>query len=167
MAETDYLEAVSLSDLFVDAYDALGLLNMKKDLNEEALEYLRRGTEISPLNALRQMHLGEALLETGHFEAAERAFKFALELDPTQTHAFNRIGISLRRQGKLEEALRYFLQAMEVTADDENLFYNVARVHQDQGDRAMAASYLEKALQLNPDFEKARDLLDRIRPGAG
>ncbi|MEW5722175.1 MAG: tetratricopeptide repeat protein [Thermodesulfobacteriota bacterium] len=162
-AVTDYFQAVGLSDLYVPAYDALGRLKLRREGPEAALEYLKRSTEISPLNALRQLRLAEALLETGHFEEAEKAFKHALELDPTQTHLFNRIGIALRRQGKQEEAAVYFLKAIEATPEDENLYYNLSRVYLDQKKKDLALTYLNKALELNPDFTEARELIERMR----
>lgn len=161
-AEADYHDAIGMSKVYVDAYDALGDLNLKQDRPEDALPFFRQGTEISPMNARRQRRLGEALLESGDFEGAEKAFKMALDLDPTQTHIFNRLGIALRRQGKLAEAGRYFLQAVEVTPEDENLLYNLSRVFLDQGESGQAVGYLKKALDLNPNFSEARDLLESI-----
>ena len=161
-AETDYHEAVGMSRYFVDAIDALGAVNMRHHKTEEALTFYRDSTEISPLNAERQLNLGEALLETGDFQAAEQAFKTALSLDPTQTHAFNRLGISLRRQGKLEEAGEYFLRAAEVSQDDENLYFNLSRVYFDRGDTDQARTFLEKALNLKPDFKEAQELMAQI-----
>lgn len=161
-AEENYHLAIDMSSLYVNAYDALGSLNLKRTEAQEALKYFRHSTNISPLNAGRQLKLGEALLETGQFEDAEKAFKQSLDLDPSQTHIFNHLGISLRRQGKLEEAGRYFLQAVEASGDDENLLYNLSRVYMDQGEREAALSYLKKALAINPDFQAARDMLARV-----
>ncbi|MBU2547777.1 MAG: response regulator [Proteobacteria bacterium] len=162
-AEVDYERALHMSRMYVDAYDALGGLNLKWEKPDKALEYLNKSSEISPLNADRQLKLGEALLGAGQFEAAEKAFKLSLQLDPAQTHIFNRLGITLRRQGKLEEAGQFFLRATEVTQDDENLFFNLSRVYLDQGHKESAVLYLEKALALKPDFEEARDLIQEIR----
>ena len=161
-AETQYHEAVGMSKYFVDAFDALGTMNMRHQRTNQALTYFRRSTDISPLNAQRQLGLGEALLETGDFQGAEQAFKTALSLDPSQTHAFNRLGVSLRRQGKLQEASEYFLRAVEVSDDDENLYYNLSRVYLDQGDQDQALSFLRKALGVKPDFKEAQDLIAQI-----
>jgi two-component system chemotaxis response regulator CheY len=161
-AETDYHEAVGMSRHFVDAFDALGAMNMRRNHAEQALTFFRHSTAVSPLNAKRQLNLGEALLETGDFQGAEQAFKTALSLDPTQTHAFNRLGISLRRQGKLQEAGEYFLRAVEVSEGDENLYFNLSRVYFDQGDTNQARSFLEKALSLKPDFKEAQELLAQM-----
>jgi two-component system chemotaxis response regulator CheY len=162
-AEEDYLEALSMSDHYVRAYDAMGVLAGRRRGSEAALSYFIRGAEISPLNAQRQLRLGEALLETGRDEEAEKAFKYALELDPTQTHAFNRIAVALRRQSKLAEAETYFLKAIEADEGDENLYYNLSRVYIDQGRKPEAVAKLEKALELNPEFVEAREMLDRIK----
>jgi len=162
-AETDYHQAVKMSKYYVDAFDALGTLSLKNNQPEEALNYLRHSSDISPLNADRQRYLGEALLESGNFEEAEKAFRLALNLDPSQTHIFNRLGITLRQQGKLEDATRYFLKALEVAQDDENLFYNLSRVYYDLGQKEEALKHLKKALDLNPEFEEARNLIEQIR----
>ncbi|MEW6263787.1 MAG: tetratricopeptide repeat protein [Thermodesulfobacteriota bacterium] len=161
-AEEDYRQAVNMSELYVEAYDALGSLTLRQNRTDEALGFFRRGVNISPLNAQRQFNLGESLLAAGDFEAAEKAFKMALDLDPSQTHALNRLGISLRRQGKLNEAKDYLLRAAEATPDDENLFYNLGRVCLDQGDPDAAKSYLDKALALKPDFKEALELKSQL-----
>ncbi|MFH1135405.1 MAG: tetratricopeptide repeat protein [Pseudomonadota bacterium] len=161
-AEADYHEAIGLSDVFVDAYDALGAIQLRNQRPEDALRFFFRSSEISPLNADRQLALGEALLQTGHFSEAERAFKMVLDLDPNAVNVFNRLGISLRRQKKTEEALQYFLKALEKTGEDENLLYNISRVYFDKGDLALAKNYLKKALKLKPDFQEACDLLLQI-----
>lgn len=165
-AESDYHEAIAMSDVFVEAHDALGEICLQKGDSADALGYFKRSSEISPLNASRQMNLGEARYSTGDFEGAEKAFKLALELDPTKTHLFNHLGISMRRQGKLGEALEYLIRAAEIASDDENLFYNISRVYMDLGDAEEAKKYLNKALGLNPHMEEARVLLDRIREKA-
>ena len=162
-AEADYFEAIGLSDVFVDAYDALGAIHLRHEEPEEALKFFFKSAEISPLNSDRQLALGEALLQTGHFSEAERAFKIVLELDPTAVHVFNRLGISLRRQKKTEEALQYFLKALEQTGEDENLLYNISRVYWDKGEAPQARYYLKKAVKLNPDFTEARDMLEKIK----
>ncbi len=166
-AESDYLEAAGFSKMYVDPLDALGSMSLRRAEPEKAMEYLRRGADISPLNAARQLKLGEALLEAGEFEEAERAFKLSLNLDPSQTHIFNRLGISLRRQGKLAEACGYLERALEAAPDDENLLYNLSRVHFDQGDQAAALRHLKKALEINPGFVEARELAEQIRAGGG
>ncbi|MFH1091688.1 MAG: response regulator [Pseudomonadota bacterium] len=161
-AEGEYQAAVDLSRQYVDAYDALGALYLKKSQPERALMYFRQSSEISPLNAGRQLAYGETLLAAGEFQAAEKAFKLALKLDPAQMHVFNRLGISLRRQGKLKEALQYLLQAAETVTEDENLYYNLSRVYLDRGDRESARLYLEKSLEINPDFSEAREMIAEI-----
>jgi len=161
-AEENYHEAIGLADQYVDAYDALGVLNLVRRQAEDALKYLQQSSQISPLNAERQLHLGEALMETGEFQAAENAFRLALELDPSKTHVYNHVGISLRRQGKLDEAGRYLHRALELSSDDEHLYYNLGRVYLEQGEREPAMEYLQKALAINPDFEEAQQLRREI-----
>jgi two-component system chemotaxis response regulator CheY len=165
-AEQDYHEALDVYDNYVNAYDALGALKMTQGSVQDAANFLRRGSSISPHNADRQHQLGEALLETGDAEGAEKAFKAALNLDPTKTHLFNRLGITQRRQGKYQDAERYFLKAVEATGDDENLFYNLSRVYLDMNQPEQAAEYLRKALAINSEFTEAAKLLAKLQTPA-
>lgn len=162
-AELDYQQAAQVSVQYVDAYDALGALSLREDRHDDALQYLKRSTGISPLNAKRQISLGEAMLNTGDFVGAEKAFKLALSLDSTQTHVLNRLGISLRRQGKLEEAEQFLLRAVEAAVDDEHLYYNLSRIYLDRGDKKAALINLDKALAVKPEFTEARTLMEQIR----
>jgi len=161
-AEESFQQALGMSRLYVDSYDALGALAMRHGRGEDATRFLQEGVSISPLNPERQFQLGEALLETGQAKEAESAFRRSLKLDPDQTYIFNRLGISLRKQDKLEEALRFFEQALAVTADDENLYFNAAQVYHLKNDRKAARSLLIKALELNPGMEEAKELIRQI-----
>ncbi len=160
-AESNYHEAIKMSELHVDSLDALGKIHMKKGEHDDAAEFLKKSVSISPLNARRQFALGEALLEAGEAGEAEKAFRKSLKLDPFQIHIFNRLGISLHRQGKLEESLKFFERALEVSEDDENLYFNIGQIHFLLGNKEAARPYLKKALEINPDFPEAEALLEK------
>ena len=161
-AESNYRQAIGLSDLYLAAYDAMGQLNLRREMPQQALPYLQRGSDINPLNASRQFNLGEALMQVGNDKEAEKAYRMALDLDPTQTHVFNRLGIALRRQGKLYEAAQYLLMAVNQDPNDENLYFNLSRVYFEQDKVQEARVHLNKALKLNPDFKEANELMEKI-----
>jgi two-component system chemotaxis response regulator CheY len=161
-AEESYEQALGMSRLYVDTYDALGALAMRHGRGEDAARFFREGVAISPLNSDRQFRLGEALLETGEIEAAEKAFRQSMKLNPAQTDIFNQLGISLRKQNKLDEALRYFEQALGVAPNDEHLYFNAAQVHYLKNDGQAARPLLAKALELNPGLDEARELIRQI-----
>ncbi|MEW5722345.1 MAG: tetratricopeptide repeat protein [Thermodesulfobacteriota bacterium] len=162
-AEANYHHAVERSHRYVAALDALGALHLKRNSHQEAAKYLRRGVAISPLNAERQLALGEVLFETGDFDGAEKAYKTSLELDPLKkTHVYNRLGITMRRLGDLEQARDYFQKALETAADEENLHFNLGQVYLDLGEKDKARRHLERALELNPGHLQAKNLLSML-----
>lgn len=60
---------------------------------------------------------GAALFHRGAIEAAEAAFRRAIELDPAVAEAHNNLGLALSRMGRTDEATASFEKALEIRPD--------------------------------------------------
>jgi Flp pilus assembly protein TadD len=77
----------------------------------EAVEHLRRATELAPEDASAWHHLGEALAAEGLTLEAGEAFRRAVELDPQDSVALTHLGHTSLAAGRDEEGVGYLAQA--------------------------------------------------------
>jgi tetratricopeptide (TPR) repeat protein len=105
---------------------------------------------------------GERLYAQGEFPDAARLFLDVLQLDPTQSDAWNNLGVTLFAMGELEQAGTALHRAMEVGPADPNPLTNLAQVLLQQNRNDEARPLLRRALQLAPSNIQALDLLARM-----
>jgi tetratricopeptide (TPR) repeat protein len=140
-----------------DAYTQNGDYDQAKAIFEQVLE--EATTQYSEIAE----KVGEALLNMGSYEVAEKAFSRALDASPHNVLLFNKLGIAFRKQGKFDKAVRNYIRAIEIAPDDEKLHYNLARAYMESGEPANARTSLEKALAINPRFKDAKSLLAKLK----
>ena len=93
-----YREALLVDGQDVWSMNNMGLIMIEQERFDEAAPPLARAVEIKDDVAIFQNNLGIALERTGHFRAAEEAYKAALAVDETHERAF----VSLGRVESLE-----------------------------------------------------------------
>ena len=81
---------------------------------DDAVEHLRRATELAPDNAGAWHHLGEALAAEGALDEAEVAFRRAVELDPDDQLALTHLGHTALAAGRRDEGVRYLARAADI-----------------------------------------------------
>jgi Flp pilus assembly protein TadD len=82
--------------------------------SDDAVEYLRRATELAPENAAAWHHLGEALAAEGAMDDAEAAFRRAVELDPDDQLALTHLGHTALAGGRRDEGVGYLARAADL-----------------------------------------------------
>jgi Flp pilus assembly protein TadD len=78
---------------------------------EDAIEKLRRATQLAPDDARAWHHFGEALVTDGRTDEADAAFRRAVELDPDDNVALTHLGHTSLAAGREEEGLGYLTRA--------------------------------------------------------
>ncbi len=142
---------------------SLGRLLIRQGRLDEGRAALERAMAIDPGNAELAQQAGEIMLAAGLNDPAAEAFHAAVALDPAMVHVFNRMGLAYRRQGLFQKAMEEYARALDLVRDDENLYYNLARAQEAAGLHREALESLKEALRLKPDFERARQLHQRIK----
>jgi predicted AlkP superfamily phosphohydrolase/phosphomutase/tetratricopeptide (TPR) repeat protein len=140
----------------------LGFVTAAEGDHEKALLHLQRAERSQPDRPGLHIQIGEVYLTLKRWDAAERAFRRALEIDPVNPHAhlgISRSDLARRRNRRAADA------ALEAVA----LLYHFPMAHFCLGvalhrmshvDRAVQA--LEVAVALNPNFREAHLRLARI-----
>lgn len=95
--------------------------------------------------------LGNIFFQTGELQAAERAYRQAIERFPGFRRARQNLGFCLIRQGRLSEALTHLLAAAQSGAGDGPLYGLIGYAYLGSNQAASAIPAYEKALMYQPD----------------
>ncbi|HSA06818.1 MAG TPA: tetratricopeptide repeat protein [Candidatus Gastranaerophilales bacterium] len=84
-----------------------GIINLKADNVEKAIEILENYTTYYPHNSVGQFYLGKAYLNNMRYEDAIKTFRKTLMLDESETQAFLYIGQAYEKMGQRKSAIKY------------------------------------------------------------
>jgi tetratricopeptide (TPR) repeat protein len=117
LAEDQFRAAIALIPLNLDAHNVLGKLYFDAGRLHEAEEQFRQSLACEP-NLAAYDHLGYIYAQWGDRDRAEKAFKAALDLKSTDSHAHYHLGLIYAATGRTAQA-REELQAA-LAADPHN-----------------------------------------------
>ena len=87
-----------------------------------------------------------------NFDAAGRAYRAALQLDPTHPQALALLGMLAGMFGEFQPAIDLFLQALQRDPDNADLYNNLGETYRHLGDAAKALPCFAKAIELRPEL---------------
>ncbi|MCA1635163.1 MAG: tetratricopeptide repeat protein [Acidobacteria bacterium] len=160
-------EAVALHPQFGLAHNELGLLYLKTNQLEKALESFSAANKALPEDASVQLNYGMALLEKKDYVEAEKQLRrSAKKLDKSpQAHLYH--GATLMRQKKLDEAEKELQQSVKLSGGQVGLAHKyLGGIYWARQDLKRAADELEKYLKLSPkapDAEQIRGTIKDLR----
>jgi protein O-GlcNAc transferase len=99
---------------------------------------------------------GNALLEQGQIEQALRAYRQAIELDPTNQGAWVNLGYLLNDRQEFDDAKTALQRAVELDPKSDDALYLLGTVELALEDEAAAMAHFGRALAVRPDFERCR-----------
>ncbi len=95
----DYITAVSLDPLFVEARAELGVLYARTGEASKALEQFERASELEPNSSMLHYNQARTLLSLGRAAEAEREARRVLALNPQEVHAQKLLRLALLAEG--------------------------------------------------------------------
>lgn len=112
--------------------------------SDDAIEHLRRATELAPDNAGAWHHLGEALAAEGAMDEAEGAFRRAVELDPDDQLALTHLGHTALAAGRRDEGVGFLAQAADLAHAASSASISLVDMYRSFGqyDDALAQAHL-------------------------
>jgi tetratricopeptide (TPR) repeat protein len=137
-------KAITLNELFAEAYKGLADAYKGKGDTAKYQEYLKRAADIFAFQ--------------DRLQEAKELFAEILASDAYAVNPYNSLGVQLRLKGDVAGAIHAYNRALELTPDDENIYYNLAKASHLAGQTQNARETITRALELNPSFAKARDL---------
>ena len=149
-AEEHLLRAADLCPSHAECLKSLVWLYERQNRTEKALAPLLRAKEDDPGNVSVNMTLGSLHVSLGQIEAAEEAFRDAIEVIPHQAGGYAALAdLYLKANRKLPEAKRLALKVVELEPLARN-YYLLSAACMGNGEPAEARSAMERAMALDP-----------------
>ena len=127
----------------------------------DAIDQLRRATELSPDDAEAWHDLGEALVIEGRNEEATEAFKRALELNPEDEVALTHLGHAQAALGRDDEAISTLAQAAEKRPPASSAAISLVEMYRSVGQPEQALSAAQNIAEADPnDVPSALDVAE-------
>jgi len=151
LAAEYYRKAAEVNPGWGDAYEALGMLKMKRGENREAMELFLKAVRVWPEYGVPYRSIAMIHLSEGRVAEARRAIEEALRLAPFLEDSHNVLGSIQRQEGKLPDAIASFTRELEINPSSWRAHANLGSVYQEAGESDKAIAAYEKSLELNPD----------------
>lgn len=105
---------------------------------------------------------GVQALKEGRLQDAVEALLKAAEADPESFDTYSYLGAAYSRLGDFERARKAFGRAIQLNVQSARGWYNLGVSHQMAGDPDAARTCYERALALEPNYEAAKNALERL-----
>jgi Flp pilus assembly protein TadD len=119
--------------------------------SDDAVEHLRRATELAAEDAAAWHYLGEALAAEGLTDEADGAFRRAVELDPEDEIALTHLGHTSLAAGREDEAVGYLVRAADNIAGASTAAISLVDMYRSFGRYEEAAAQAKRLAQAVPD----------------
>jgi Flp pilus assembly protein TadD len=141
----------------------LAALYQHTNQDQEALRVYEQLREIEPASADYQLNAGVAAARLRRFDAAETAFRQAIQLAPRQPEAYCALAALYLKTGqKLSEARTLAETALRLQPSAAN-FVRAAEAYDKNGEREKALSALQRAMALDPGNQRYRRLYELLK----
>lgn len=130
---------------------------------QKALALLNEANSKDPDNSDIIFKIAYILQHSGDNEEAIKYYKEALELDKDNEYIHNSIASIYRQNGEFTSAKMHLRASLEI--DDKNpvTYYNFGNLLVDMQKDEEAIHMYEKALEINPDFNEAKEEIEKIQ----
>jgi len=128
-----------------------------------AMDMYRRALELKPSNVVARTNLGNALLRLNRTDQAIEQYNLALAAQADYPQALNQLAFVRVGEGKKDQAIELYFRSLRAEHEQPQVHFNLGVLLAERGRLDEAIRHLTTALQLKPDYQKARDHLDRVR----
>lgn len=153
----DWTQANRLYRTIADAFPThvptiqrLGLLALRLDRREDAVNYFLHSLSIEPADPVCLNNLGNVLRELGRLQEAHSAYRQALELHPTYPSALSNLAEILTSFGDFPNAVGLYRQLVGLDPDDAEAWKALGLSLLQIDEEADSIKALEEALLLKP-----------------
>lgn len=161
LALSSYATAIEQENDYYEAYVALGILNISRDLNLSK-EYLKNALRVKPQSLEALYAYGVCLQEKGDYNEAIETYHEILKIEEYREPYFNLGYIHHEYLKVYDVAVDYYTKAIEVEPAYVDAYYNRALCYEELKKNKEAETDLRKALQLNPQYTNAAIALERV-----
>jgi tetratricopeptide (TPR) repeat protein len=91
----------------------------------------------------------------GKWQLAVKAYRKALQLDPTLADCWNNLATIYYRVGKKKKAIRYYMNALKINSSYKLAYYNLGNIFEELKKFRTAVKMYLKAIELDPEYYDA------------
>ena len=171
-AESEYRQAISIDPKFGDAYDRLGLVELRQDRPTAAATSFSRAVELDPKNLEARLRLGNLLVSAAQYEAGRRQAEAVLDRDGRNSGAHRLIGQADLRQLDYVGAESELRQAIDLAPHDPQAYEDLGLAQLLDAEYGAAEKSFENAVEVKPEdpqtyinlagFYKTQNALARV-----
>ena len=103
------------------------------------------------------------LQQSGDNEEAIKYYKEALELDKENEYIHNSMASIYRQNGEFTSAKMHLHASLEIDSQNPITYYNYGNLLVDMQRGEEAIEMYEKAIEINPDFNEAKEEIEKLR----
>src|SRR5215472_385375 len=162
----EYREAKRLDPKRLDVRQNLGAALIHTDPAAAVVEF-RELTALAPDWPIRHACLGNALMQTGRLQEAEKEYRTAATLDPASSHPHEGLGRILESNRKYDEALEEYRIAVKLDPSSGECHTDVGRMLVLKKDYPPAIAVFKQAVQVDPANPHNYDLLGQALENSG
>lgn len=146
-----YKNAIVMDPSFITARHNLAKTVLKLGRLDEAISEAAKAFEMDSTDGNPLITLGNALRQKKEYEAAEEAYKIALNYPKAQKDALIELGIMKNEQKLFDEALGYFVAVLQGDPNHAGSYCNISSILIDKGELSKAKGAIIKAFELDPN----------------
>jgi tetratricopeptide (TPR) repeat protein len=161
-AVTSFLKTIEIEPEYYDAYMQLGLMFSNRK-NKLAVDYFNSALNLKPKSIEAYYALGMFQQENGNPDAAIKAYKNIIAIDPKYKQAYFNIGfVYLEYKRVYNEAVKSFTDAITVDKKYAEAYYNRGYTYELMKETDKARSDYKMATQIRTNYPKAIEGLNRL-----
>lgn len=142
-----------LSLLLIIVFSSITIFRNKYYKNK--LNFWRNAVATSPSFAFSHNNLGAMYYLDSDYDAAEKEFQKALELNSWEKMAHNNLGLIYLSRKEWEKAETEFQAELEINPNYDLAFFNRGLLYYQTGKKDEAESFWKKTLEVNPNHPDA------------
>jgi len=158
----NFKEALAFNPKDIDAIHNLGIAYSLKGQYNFAIQSYKKAISLKPNDFEIHNNLGISYFSMGLYNDAIESFKKAFELNDKGLQVASNLAFAYYTNEQYKLAEEKFVFAISLNDKDEELFYNLANVYLKLNKNNLAEENLKKALEINPDFEQAKEALNKL-----
>lgn len=159
VAESRFLEALSLEPNDTDTLNCLGLVYDARGDFDRAEVYFRKAVEVDADYAEGYNNLGNIAKKRGDAAQAESWYKKGIEADPFFMGSYANLALVFQERGEFEQAADLYRQALEKDSRNSDLHNNLGSLLFRRGDLHAAEEEFRKAIELDRSYAEGHNSL--------
>jgi len=153
LAEKEYREILERHPIYSDVYNNLGVIRMRQNRLDEAIEFFREAISQGKSKSNSQIYcnLGLALEKKGEIKKAIVYYKKGIEVNPANIECLNLLGFSYVKVNNFVEALNCFERILKVDRNNVQALQNIGNIYFERKRYGKALTYYQRALKFDPN----------------